>query len=82
MKISSPIGELPFEITELTLARSGVAINGSMGAWPTSVDASWRDLLDTSSMAAKNFRLPALLAVGGVSVLVATLLTRKKTATK
>jgi hypothetical protein len=37
MRVSSPIGDLPFEPRRLTVTRHGVEITGVMGAWPARV---------------------------------------------
>jgi hypothetical protein len=44
MEIRSPIGELPFEITEVQIGGHGLGIHGTMGAWPTDVEVPWSDL--------------------------------------
>lgn len=44
MEIKSPIGELPFEITEVQIRRYGLDVHGAMGAWPTDVSIPWSDV--------------------------------------
>ncbi len=44
MKVSSPIGELPFEPTKLRYSRAGIEMEGVMGAWPARVQISGRDI--------------------------------------
>ena len=44
MKVSSPIGELPFEPRKLTVCPGGIQIEGAMGAWPAYVQIDARDL--------------------------------------
>jgi hypothetical protein len=44
MKVSSPIGELPFEPRRITVSRTGVHIEGAMGAWPAHVHVEASDL--------------------------------------
>ena len=44
MKVSSPIGELPFEPRRLRLSRHGLDIDGAMGAWPAHVHVDASDL--------------------------------------
>jgi hypothetical protein len=44
MEVKSPIGELPFEVTEVQIGRHGVEVHGAMGAWPTEVSIPWADL--------------------------------------
>ncbi|MEV6010126.1 hypothetical protein AB0M29_25340 [Streptomyces sp. NPDC051976] len=44
MKVSSPIGELPFEPTRLRYSRTGIEMEGVMGAWPARVHIHRRDI--------------------------------------
>ena len=44
MKVSSPIGELPFEPTELRYTKAGIEMDGVMGAWPARVQISRKDI--------------------------------------
>lgn len=44
MKVSSPIGELPFEPTGLRYTRAGIELDGVMGAWPARVQISGKDI--------------------------------------
>ena len=44
MKVSSPIGDLPFTPTRLRVDRAGIEIDGEMGAWPAHVRIDHRDL--------------------------------------
>ncbi|MPY55873.1 hypothetical protein [Streptomyces spongiae] len=44
MKVSSPIGELPFEPTKLRYTRAGIELEGVMGAWPARVQISRKDI--------------------------------------
>jgi hypothetical protein len=44
MRVSSPIGDLPFEAQHLRLSRRGLDIDGAMGAWPAHVHVDCRDL--------------------------------------
>jgi hypothetical protein len=37
MRVSSPIGELPFEPTRLRLREGRIEMDGQMGAWPAHV---------------------------------------------
>jgi hypothetical protein len=45
MKVSSPVGEFPFEPTSLTVEKGALVLKGSMGAWPARVEMEPRDLL-------------------------------------
>jgi hypothetical protein len=42
--VSSPIGELPFEATSIALRRSGIEVEGAMGAWPAHVHLDYADV--------------------------------------
>ncbi|MFF8927178.1 hypothetical protein ACF1AO_07920 [Streptomyces longwoodensis] len=44
MRVSSPIGELPFEPTSLRYNRTGIEMEGVMGAWPARVHISGKDI--------------------------------------
>jgi hypothetical protein len=44
VKVSSPIGELPFEPKRLRVSRGGLDIDGAMGAWPAHVHVDPSDL--------------------------------------
>lgn len=44
MKVSSPIGELPFEPRRVSLKDGGIEIDGLMGAWPAHVRIGIDDL--------------------------------------
>jgi len=44
MKVSSPVGEFPFEPTSLEVEESGLVIHGLMGAWPATIRIEASDL--------------------------------------
>jgi hypothetical protein len=44
MKVSSPIGELPFTPKALRLRKKAFELDGEMGAWPAKVEISFSDL--------------------------------------
>jgi len=44
MKVSSPVGEFPFEPTRIRIERGGIVVEGSMGAWPATVRVGPADL--------------------------------------
>lgn len=37
MKVSSPVGDFPFEVKRLRVGPRGLYLEGSMGAWPSRV---------------------------------------------
>ena len=44
MKVSSPIGDLPFEPARLKIKKGVLVMEGSMGAWPATVQIYLSDL--------------------------------------
>ena len=72
MKVSSPIGELPFEPRAVRLRGNGIQVDGVMGAWPARVTIAG-DLPGFARVAAR----PAIVgAVGLTTVLGLIRLTR------
>jgi hypothetical protein len=63
MKVSSPIGELPFQPRKLTVRRGGVQIEGVMGAWPAHVQIDARDLPALARLLARPAAVTAAAAV-------------------
>lgn len=43
MRISSPVGVYPFTPERLTLHWRGFRLEGAMGAWPATIESSYRD---------------------------------------
>ena len=73
MKVSSPIGELPFEPRAVRLRGIGIELDGVMGAWPAQVTLTASDLPALARVAGR----PALVgAVGLTAVLGLIRLTR------
>lgn len=64
MEIKSPIGELPFEITDIEIGRHGLEVHGAMGAWPTEVSMTWADV---AAVARRTLR-PAAPYLGTLTV--------------
>jgi hypothetical protein len=62
MKVSSPIGELPFEPTALRMRGGRVEIEGVMGAWPAHVVFEPADLPSLLRLV----RRPAIAAAAGI----------------
>lgn len=72
MKVTSPIGELPFEPRRITVSRAGIDIDGVMGAWPAHVH------LDASDLPALARLLPLrALGLSVAGVLAALALSRR-----
>ena len=44
MKVSSPVGEFPFEPKRIELEDGGLVVHGSMGAWPATVRVDPADI--------------------------------------
>jgi hypothetical protein len=44
MKVSSPVGEFPFEPERIELEDGGLVVHGSMGAWPATVRVDAADV--------------------------------------
>ena len=44
MKVSSPVGDFPFEADRLSLEDGNLVVHGSMGAWPARVEVGPQDV--------------------------------------
>ncbi|NJC73252.1 hypothetical protein HC031_26550 [Planosporangium thailandense] len=66
MKVSSPIGDLPFEPQRIAIKARRVEISGVMGAWPAHVQIDVKDLPALVRILAK----PAGVAVATAALLV------------
>ena len=77
MKVSSPIGELPFEPRKLTVRPGGIQIDGSMGAWPAYVQIDARDLPALARLLAR----PAAVTAAATAIVagLASLAARRRT---
>ena len=62
MKVSSPIGELPFEPRKVSVKDGGLEIQGLMGAWPAHVHIGIDDLPALARLLAR----PAAAAAAAV----------------
>ena len=63
MKVSSPIGELPFEPRKVSLKDGGIEIQGLMGAWPAHVHIGLDDLPALARLLARPAAAAAAAAV-------------------
>lgn len=79
MKVSSPIGELPFEPRKLTVGSGGIQIEGAMGAWPAHVRIDVRDLPALARLLARPaaVTVAATITVTGLASLAARRRTRR-----
>jgi hypothetical protein len=73
MKVSSPVGEFPFEPDRLRLDGTRLTLEGRMGAWPARVEMEPQDGLRIARLAA-----PALAAPAFGLLIALTLLRRHK----
>lgn len=64
MRVSSPIGELPFEPTALRVRGGRVEVEGVMGAWPAHVVIEPADLPSLLRLV----RRPAIAAAAAASL--------------
>jgi hypothetical protein len=79
MKVSSPIGELPFEPRKLTVRSGGIQIEGAMGAWPAHVHIGVCDLPALARLLARPAAVTAAatITVTGLASLAARRRTRR-----
>jgi hypothetical protein len=75
MKVSSPVGDFPFEARRLRLEGQTLIVDGSMGAWPARVEIARDDIPRLLRL------VPGPLLAAGVS-LVLVLLVRALTPAK
>jgi len=77
MKVSSPIGELPFEPRKLIVRHGGIQIEGAMGAWPAHVQIDARDVPALARLLAR----PAAVTAAATVIVtgLASLAARRRT---
>jgi hypothetical protein len=63
MKVSSPVGDFPFEPVRLTVGSRHLTLEGQVGAWPAKVELEPRDLVSLGRVAGLRFALPAIAAL-------------------
>jgi hypothetical protein len=68
MKVTSPIGELPFTVRGVSLRRGHIVVDGELGAWRSRLEVGREDI----PMLARAFRGP-LIAAGAALVVLALL---------
>lgn len=66
MKVSSPIGDLPFEPRAVRLRGNGIQVDGMMGAWPAQVTITTGDVPGFARIAAR----PALVGAVGLTTVL------------
>lgn len=45
MKVSSPVGDFPFQPTSMRFQDGGLVVEGAMGAWPATIQVGPSDVL-------------------------------------
>ncbi len=63
MKVSSPVGDFPFEPQRLRVGPGHLTLEGQVGAWPARVELEPRDLITLARIAGARAALPVLAAV-------------------
>lgn len=63
MKVSSPVGDFPFEARRLTVKEGRMVVEGAMGAWPTTIEVEPRDIVQLARL----IPWPAI-AIGGIAL--------------
>lgn len=71
MKVSSPVGNLPFEPTRAMFRGNRLIIEGRMGGWPATIVMTGNDIPPFLRV----FRTPLLIAAAIIIVLVTFLST-------
>ena len=69
MRVSSPIGDLPFEPRRVRLVRGGVELEGAMGAWPARVRIDASDLPALARLVPRPAIAAAVVGLGLATVL-------------
>lgn len=68
MRVTSPIGDLPFEVEAVRIERRELVVDGRLGAWQSRIHVEAADL----PMLARALRVPlAAVAAAGLAAYVA-----------
>lgn len=63
MKVSSPVGEFPFEARRVTVRHGRLVLEGAMGAWPARVEMEPHDIVKLARL------IPwPVIAIGGITL--------------
>lgn len=73
MKVSSPIGDLPFKPTSITLKDGALHMEGTMGAWPAHVQIEKSDIYDLAYL----IRYPLIAFLVVITGIIAILLIKE-----
>jgi hypothetical protein len=63
MKVSSPVGDFPFEPLRLKVGPGHLTLEGQVGAWPARVEFAPGDLVSLARAVGGRAAVPALAAV-------------------
>jgi len=63
MKVSSPVGDFPFEPTRVTVKPRHLTLEGQVGAWPARVEFEPKDVLTLARAAGARGAVLPLAAV-------------------
>jgi hypothetical protein len=63
MKVSSPVGDFPFEPVSVKVGPGHLTLEGKVGAWPARVEFEPRDALALARVAGARAALPVLCGV-------------------
>jgi hypothetical protein len=74
MKVSSPVGDFPFEPTSMRYENGNLVIEGAMGAWPATIRVGASDVPVVLRLLAKP--LLAVLGSGALLLIALTALRR------
>jgi hypothetical protein len=59
MKVVSPVGEFPYTLGRIRLARTHIVVDGQMGKWPARIEVSIGDITQAA-------RQPIVVSVFGL----------------
>ncbi|HTZ24322.1 MAG TPA: hypothetical protein VMC83_10040 [Streptosporangiaceae bacterium] len=68
MKVSSPVGDFPFEPLRLKAGAGHLTLEGQVGAWPARVEFTPGDIVALARAAGARAAVPALATVVAVSL--------------
>src|SRR5258708_35470862 len=67
MKVSSPVGDFPFEPLRVTVKPRHLTLEGQVGAWPARVEFEPKDVVSLAKAAGAGGAVPPRAAVGPVA---------------
>ena len=68
MRVASPVGDFPFEVSRLAATRRGITVHGSMGAWPARVEVDLADIPGLMRVARGPLLILGLTSIAGLCV--------------